>query len=172
MLLYEMKFLVPNYSCLQSPWPGDYRSPDPGSLSSQSSTEFVEFPPPPTKFPGMPLPRLTGYWDHSSFCVVTGHSFSWDEARGVSNWPLESRLTIHGNVPLYFGKEIWRYIWICSVLESRQAFMCIYARHIGMSSVIIVDLIQDNISWMQVHILTARYFAVEGSYVLHWINMK
>jgi len=25
ILLYEMKFLVPNYSCLQNPWLGDYR---------------------------------------------------------------------------------------------------------------------------------------------------
>jgi len=25
LLLYEMKFLVPNYSCLQNPWLGDYR---------------------------------------------------------------------------------------------------------------------------------------------------
>jgi hypothetical protein len=24
ILLYEMKFLVPNYSCLQNPWPGGY----------------------------------------------------------------------------------------------------------------------------------------------------
>ena len=25
ILLYELKFLVPNYSCLQNPWLGDYR---------------------------------------------------------------------------------------------------------------------------------------------------
>ena len=25
ILLYEMKFLVPNYSCLQNPWLGGYR---------------------------------------------------------------------------------------------------------------------------------------------------
>ena len=25
ILIYEMKFLVPNYSCLQNPWLGDYR---------------------------------------------------------------------------------------------------------------------------------------------------
>ena len=29
MLLYEIKFLVPNYSCLQNPWLGGYRPPDP-----------------------------------------------------------------------------------------------------------------------------------------------
>ena len=47
-----MKFLVPNYSCLQNPWLGGYRPPDPRSLCPLSSTEFVENPPPPDKIPG------------------------------------------------------------------------------------------------------------------------
>ena len=42
-----MKFLVPNYSCLQNPWLGGYAPRFPFSLSS---TEFVE--PPPEKTPG------------------------------------------------------------------------------------------------------------------------
>jgi len=41
-----MKFLVPNYSCLQNPWLGGYGPPDPRSLYPLSSTEFVEPPPP------------------------------------------------------------------------------------------------------------------------------
>ena len=49
ILLYEMKFLVPNYSCLQNPRLGGYRPPDPRTLCPLSSTDFVE---PPT-----PLPR-------------------------------------------------------------------------------------------------------------------
>jgi len=48
MLLYEMKFFVPNYSCLQNPWQGSYCHQIPFSLSS---TEFVE-PPPPEQNPG------------------------------------------------------------------------------------------------------------------------
>ena len=40
-----MKFLVPNYNCLQNPWLGGYRPQIPFSLSS---TEFVESPPPRT----------------------------------------------------------------------------------------------------------------------------
>ena len=32
ILLYEMKFLVPNYSCLQNPWLGGYRPRSPFSL--------------------------------------------------------------------------------------------------------------------------------------------
>ena len=42
LLLHEMKFLVPNYSCLRNPLLGGYRP--------LSSTEFVE--PPPNKIPG------------------------------------------------------------------------------------------------------------------------
>ena len=47
-----MKFLVPNYSCLQNPWLGGYRPQIP-VLSVLSSTEFVE--PPRTHFLGTPL---------------------------------------------------------------------------------------------------------------------
>ena len=49
-----MKFLVPNYSCLQNPWLGGYRPPDPRSLCPLSSTEFVETPS-RTKFLDTPL---------------------------------------------------------------------------------------------------------------------
>ena len=54
LLLYELKFLVPNYSCLQNPWLGGrgLPPPDPHSLSS---TEFVELPLLWTKFLGTPL---------------------------------------------------------------------------------------------------------------------
>ena len=48
ILLYDMKFLVPSYSCLQNPWIGGYRPPDHRSLCPLSSTEFVE-PTPPEK---------------------------------------------------------------------------------------------------------------------------
>jgi len=44
ILLYEMKFLVPNYSCLQNPWLWGLPPPDPRSLCPMSSTEFVEPP--------------------------------------------------------------------------------------------------------------------------------
>ena len=50
ILLYEIKFLVPNYSCLQNPWQGGYRPPDPRFLCPLFSTEFVERP--PNKIPG------------------------------------------------------------------------------------------------------------------------
>ena len=50
ILIYEMKFLVPNYSCLQNPWLGA-TPPDPRSLCPLFSNEFVE-PPPLKKIPG------------------------------------------------------------------------------------------------------------------------
>ena len=68
ILLYEMKFLVPNYSCLQNPWLGGYRPQIP-VLCPLPSTKFVEppAPPPRTKFLGTPLPglilsRISGLW--------------------------------------------------------------------------------------------------------------
>jgi len=42
ILLYEMKFLVPNYSCLQNTRLGGLPPPDPCSVYTLSSTEFVE----------------------------------------------------------------------------------------------------------------------------------
>ena len=52
ILLYEMKFLVPNYSCLQI---RGLPPPDLRSICHLSSTEFFE-PPPRKKFLGTPLP--------------------------------------------------------------------------------------------------------------------
>ena len=64
ILLYEMKFLVPNYSCLQNPWPGGYRPQIP-VLCPLSSTEFVE-PPPLNKIPGY----ATDIYIYISFLVT------------------------------------------------------------------------------------------------------
>jgi hypothetical protein len=52
ILLYEIKFLVPNYTCLQNPRLGATAPRSPFSLSS---TEFVEPPLPRTKFLGTTL---------------------------------------------------------------------------------------------------------------------
>ena len=40
--LYEMKFIVSNYSCLQNPPTRGLPSPDPRSVCPLSSTEFVD----------------------------------------------------------------------------------------------------------------------------------
>jgi len=65
ILLYEMKFLLPNYSCLQNPWLGGLPPPDPRSLCPLSSTEFVE--PPPNKIPGYATASPHRRFSSSSF---------------------------------------------------------------------------------------------------------
>ena len=60
ILLYEMKFLVTNYSCLQNPWLGGLPTPDPRPLCPLSSIEFVE-PPHKTNFLRTPLMILQVY---------------------------------------------------------------------------------------------------------------
>ena len=54
---YEMKFLVPNYTCLQNPWIRGYRPQIPSSLSSVLN--WICWTPPRKKFLGTPLLNLT-----------------------------------------------------------------------------------------------------------------
>ena len=54
ILLYEIKFLVPNYSCLQNSWLGGY-CPQIPVLSVLCPQLNLLNTPPPTKFPGTPL---------------------------------------------------------------------------------------------------------------------
>ena len=70
ILLYEMKFLVPNYSCLQNPWLG---GTVPRSPFSMSSTEFVEPPPTPNKILGYATDATsspTTRWGHFTVHVL------------------------------------------------------------------------------------------------------
>ena len=60
ILLYEMKFIVPNYGCLQNPWIGGYAPRSPFSLSS---TEFVE-PLPPKK-------KESSWVRHCLICILS-----------------------------------------------------------------------------------------------------
>jgi len=48
ILLYEVKFLVPNYSCLQNPWLGGLPPPDP-LLSALCPQQNLLNPPPPSE---------------------------------------------------------------------------------------------------------------------------
>ena len=52
ILLYEMKFLVPNYSCLQNPWLGGYHPQIPVLSVFCPQLNLLN---PPTKFVGTPL---------------------------------------------------------------------------------------------------------------------
>jgi len=52
ILLCEMKFLVPNYSCLQNPWLGDHRPQIPVlSVLCRPQLNLLN-PHPPNKIPG------------------------------------------------------------------------------------------------------------------------
>jgi len=55
ILLYEMKFLVPNYSCLQDPWLGSYRPQIPVLPVLCPQLNLLNLSPPRTKFLGTPL---------------------------------------------------------------------------------------------------------------------
>ena len=61
ILLYEMEFLVPNYSCLQNPWLGGYRPQIP-VLSVLCPQLNLLNPPPRTKFLGTPLLLTSSLW--------------------------------------------------------------------------------------------------------------
>ena len=50
ILLNEMNFLVPNYSCIQNPWLGSYRSQIPVLSILYPQLNLLN-PPPPNKIP-------------------------------------------------------------------------------------------------------------------------
>ena len=52
ILLYELKFLVPNYSCLQNPWLGGYRPQIPVLSVLCPQLNLLNPSPPPNKIPG------------------------------------------------------------------------------------------------------------------------
>jgi len=93
ILLYETKFLVPNYSCLQNPWLSPPDPPDPRSLCPLSSTGFVEPPPSRTKLLGTPLAANASTYGNFTFVIRTWckcHSSrsrvtSWHKPRGVAH---------------------------------------------------------------------------------------
>jgi len=82
ILLYEMKFLVPNYICLRNPWLGCYRP----QIPVLSVLNWICWTPPPrTKFLGTPLEGVGGghteRWKYCLcmyvcilFCVISGHN--------------------------------------------------------------------------------------------------
>ena len=55
ILLYEMKFLLPNYSCLQNPWLEGYRPQIPVLSVLCPQLNLLNNPPPQTKFLDTPL---------------------------------------------------------------------------------------------------------------------
>ena len=134
-----MKFLVPNYSCLQNSWLGGLPSPDPHSLCPLSSTEFVE-PPPRNKTPGYTTvnkcpkflagPSLlyansTVVWDTIKYtsCISVG---CWDIAEIKSRQELGNLATwccVGGWNRAYFEcyiGECWEITWYVMIRGQRS----------------------------------------------------
>jgi len=63
ILPYEMKFLVPNYSCLQNPWLGGYRPQIP--VLSVLCPQLNLLNPPPNKIPGYATESMNCHWTHT-----------------------------------------------------------------------------------------------------------
>ena len=78
ILLYEMKFLIPNYSCLQNLWLGGYRPQSP--VLSVLSPQLNLLNHPGTKFLVTPLPdvitalRTSMMWFHPVWYIHTSIS--------------------------------------------------------------------------------------------------
>ena len=98
IILYEMKFLVRNYSCLQNPWLGGY-CPQIPFLSVLCPQPNLLKPPPRTKFLGMPLIVIkiheTNKLERISvmICHVSDCTFPW----------------LHNELWRSFQKYMWRW---------------------------------------------------------------
>ena len=77
ILLYEMKFLLPNYSCLQNPWLGGYRTHIP--VLSVLCPQLNLLNPPPNKIPGYATSNKER--NVESHCIrrqLPNNSLPWD----------------------------------------------------------------------------------------------
>jgi len=86
-LLYEMKFLVSNYSCLQNPWLVGYRPQIP--VLSVLCPQLNLLNPPRTKFLGTPLV-------HMSSDTLTVNWFCETDMLPVSTYHFLNKVTVNG----------------------------------------------------------------------------
>jgi hypothetical protein len=107
-----MKFLVPNYSCLQNPWLGAYRLQIPVLFVLCPQLNLLN-PPPRTKFLGTPLLCT---WRYTGTMPI--HSFQLKRARCSSQGFVSAR---HDTLP---AAEIMRYDWLwnCARLWMQCSF--------------------------------------------------
>ena len=68
-----MKFLVPNYSCLQNPWLGGYHP----QIPILSVLNWICWNPPPKKFLGTPLCNFTVYTELLYYEVVSSYDVAY-----------------------------------------------------------------------------------------------
>ena len=100
--IYEMKFLVPNYSCLQNSWLGGYCPQIPVLSVLCPQMNLLNRPSPRTKLLGTPLKWsavICGFkWDTDWFRIVHTHStkpkrFIFINADEVVNAPLSKTVS-------------------------------------------------------------------------------
>ena len=92
ILLYEMKFLVQNYSCLQNPWQGGYRPQIP-VLSVLCPQLNLLNPHPRTKFLGTPLPL----WRPRRRCELSMKLDQWEIQEVKMGWSGRERFKCGDN---------------------------------------------------------------------------
>jgi len=105
ILLCEMKFLVPNYSCLQNPWLGGYRP----QIPVLSVLNLICWTPPRTKFLGTPLISVLNY------TYVTPDVRWLPKATILNSRCLHNYPTVYKHITLikiwtYFPQHLFRYI--------------------------------------------------------------
>ena len=109
-----MKFLVPNYSCLQNPWLGGLTPPrSPFSLCPLSSTEFVEPPPPPEQ----------NSWLHHLYTAVLMCVYTKEPRSGVSGCAYGVLYRAARTIPVLIWRQVqkMKVRWIGGVCPSRCA---------------------------------------------------
>ena len=135
ILLYEMKFLVPNYSCLQNPWLGGYGPQIP--VHSVLFPQLNFWTPPPNNIPG--------YATDSQYCTFTvpptlnyillatggGRLRSpciWDSCEIIGTQYIDLKCANNGRTTIKFDKQA-RFVsrnTFCAALQNQHLskFLC------------------------------------------------
>ena len=123
ILLYEMKFIVPKYGCLQNPWIGGYAPRSPFSLSS--ALNWICWTPPPKKIPGYATADT-----HSEYVILIAFPRQFLRERASMsllhvNFPLLFRITLSKHLKLRQSCSDRRHsvprIFLPSACESRSS---------------------------------------------------
>ena len=123
LLLYEMKFLVPNYSCLQNPWLGGNRP----QIPVLSVLNWICWTPPwRTKFLGTPLEQSVKQNSRTArTCTVSVHCNSYLQCLTLNDNKIHLLRYV---VLLYliFRAQYWKTIILTSVAVPKCLCVFIY----------------------------------------------
>ena len=98
ILLYEMKFLVPNYSCLQNPWLWGYRPQIP--VLSVLCPQLNLLNPTPNK-----IPVYATAWHHLFACIVGSDKHSSDVEKSYTDTQVTQVTKGTGQFSVLHAKE-------------------------------------------------------------------